>query len=310
MVVCQGSEDKSALVRHLYLSMRTMENRVGGGEGIEGIYGSITESGVSKIMRALVDLGGMDPTSTLVDVGSGLCRPLLHAMVAHGVTNLWGIEVDPVKCQKAKVFVEKTLEMVKRKVARAAEQAEEALAPPPPETFSNLASLSSTRVDCCSIEGVRTLDPATHVYTFWEGIPIAAKEALGSLFCQSKTCQAIALVQRALRSSKDESAYLSDLNFADCEVVKSFPVAMSGSGRQFRAYIVRKVTAPPGALARQPSIQLEPALAHSGETNEEESVAKGRDNGARRKTKSNGANPMGDRIRFKKIKKIKKRKAK
>ena len=130
--------------------------------------------------------------------------------------------------------------------------------------------------------------------------------ALGSLFCQSKTCKAIALVQRALRSSKEESAYLSDLNFANCEVVTSFSVAMSGSGRQFRAYIVRKVTARPGVMALQLSHQREPpALANSGERNDEERGVKGVDNGATRKAKSNGANSIGDRIRFKKIKKIK-----
>ena len=43
--------------------------------------------------------------SRFVDVGAGLGRPLMHALVSPGVTSLWGIEVDSVKVQKALAFM-------------------------------------------------------------------------------------------------------------------------------------------------------------------------------------------------------------
>ncbi len=32
-----------------------------------------------------------------------------------------------------------------------------------------------------------SLDPATHAYSFWEGVPHSGKQAFGQLFRQSKT---------------------------------------------------------------------------------------------------------------------------
>ena len=219
--------DDHVALKELYLAMRCMENRVGGGEGIEGIYGSITETGVSKVMASLSESCGLDASSTLLDVGAGLGRPLLHAVLSPGVASAWGIEVDPVKCHKAQVFVEKTLELVNSKRLRR-------------EGATPLLPLTSTiRLDRSSIEELESLNPATHVYTFWEGIPVQAKEALGALFSTSETCRAIAIVQRAMRN-KDPANYLADLGFIDVNVVESFPVKMSGSGRSFQAYIISK----------------------------------------------------------------------
>ena len=36
---------------------------------------------------------------------------------------------------------------------------------------------------------IATLDPATHAYSFWEGVPMDAKYAFGCLFAVSKTLQ-------------------------------------------------------------------------------------------------------------------------
>ena len=34
---------------------------------------------------------------------------------------------------------------------------------------------------------VLSLDPATHAYSFWEGVPVDAKCAFGALFAASRT---------------------------------------------------------------------------------------------------------------------------
>jgi len=46
---------------------------------------------------------------------------------------------------------------------------------------------------------MRTLDPATHAYSFWEGVPGGARTAFGALFAASATLTGVAVVQRAVR---------------------------------------------------------------------------------------------------------------
>ena len=36
------------------------------------------------------------------------CRPLLHAMLAAGLTSSYGVEIDAIKCQKAAAFLAQT----------------------------------------------------------------------------------------------------------------------------------------------------------------------------------------------------------
>lgn len=60
------------------LSMTTrnvgLQGKLGGGEGIEGLYGSITRSGMQKILDSLVENCQLNNNSHVVDVGAGLGR--------------------------------------------------------------------------------------------------------------------------------------------------------------------------------------------------------------------------------------------
>jgi hypothetical protein len=47
---------------------------LGGGEGVEGVYGSITGSGMHKILDCLHYSCGLSKKSVMVDVGAGLGR--------------------------------------------------------------------------------------------------------------------------------------------------------------------------------------------------------------------------------------------
>jgi hypothetical protein len=75
---------------------------------------------------------------------------------------------------------------------------------------------------------VRTLNPATHAYSFWEGVPPSGKGAFGRLFAASATLRAVAIVQRAQRSGTP-SDMMAGLGFGRLELVASFPVAMAGA---------------------------------------------------------------------------------
>lgn len=210
----------------LYSLMQSFENKLGGGEGVEGLYGSITQSGMQKVLECLRHNAALDPGSVLVDIGAGLGRPLLHALVSHGVERAWGVELDRVKCDKAIAF--------NRHVVRL--MVERGLMP---------AGVAVPTFRCAPVEEVDTLEPATHAYSFWEGVPLPGKEAFGQLFAKSKTLKAVAVVQRAMR--QDPAAAMHDLGFGRLLLLASFPVKMSGSGRSFTAYVFSKIS--PGAAA-------------------------------------------------------------
>ncbi len=55
------------------------QNRLGGGEGVEGMYGSITCSGMQRILASLQTHCQLVTSSCLVDVGAGLGRWVAHA---------------------------------------------------------------------------------------------------------------------------------------------------------------------------------------------------------------------------------------
>ncbi len=53
------------------------------------------------------------------------------------------------------------------------------------------------------------LGDATHVFSFWTGIPPAAQRALGKLFEKSTTARVVAIAQHAFKASCREEAGVS-----------------------------------------------------------------------------------------------------
>lgn len=50
------------------------QGRLGGGEGFEGLYGSITRSGMQKVIDCLCSKCCLAQDSHIVDIGAGLGR--------------------------------------------------------------------------------------------------------------------------------------------------------------------------------------------------------------------------------------------
>lgn len=74
-----------------------------------------------------------------------------------------------------------------------------------------------------------TLDPATHAYTFWEGVPVKARAAFGGLFAKSSTLRCVAIVQRAVRKMAPE-ALMEGYGFGALTLVATVKgVHMSGA---------------------------------------------------------------------------------
>lgn len=78
-----------------------------------------------------------------------------------------------------------------------------------------------------------TLNPATHAYSFWEGIPEGGRIAFGSLFNRSPSLRTVTVVQRAIRG-KEPAAVMAELGFGLLLLITSFAVNMSGSGASFQ----------------------------------------------------------------------------
>ncbi|KAL4855805.1 hypothetical protein ACK3TF_003578 [Chlorella vulgaris] len=232
-----------ARLKALYSVMQSIENKLGGGEGVEGLYGSIKKSGMDKVVECMAAKCGLDSRSVMVDIGAGLGRPLLHALLEPGIAGARGIEIDRIKCDKAAAFCKQAVAELRRRGIAGAEE----LVPPP--------------VECSAIEKVRSLDPCTHAYSFWEGVPWEGKAAFGALFAACRTLRSVAVVQRAIRTCPLE--YMDELGFGELVLVGSFSVSMSGSGRSFTAYVFNKVSLP---LALPHQTALEQAAAHSVET--------------------------------------------
>ena len=74
---------------------------------------------------------------------------------------------------------------------------------------------------------MRSLDPATHAYSFWEGVPVDARCAFARLFAASTTLRGVAVVQRSMRG-ETPADFMADLGFGALQLLDSFPVTMSG----------------------------------------------------------------------------------
>lgn len=78
-----------------------------------------------------------------------------------------------------------------------------------------------------STKQVGTLDPATHAYSFWEGVPASGKAAMGRLFAASSTLCAVAVVQRGVRTPPVQM--MAAHGFGALRLVSMFSVSMSGA---------------------------------------------------------------------------------
>eukprot|EP00887_Chlorella_sp_A99_P001953 scaffold18.g1953.t1 len=118
---------------------------------------------------------------------------------------------------------------------------------------------------------VRTLGPATHAYSFWEGTSPGSKAAFGRLFAASRTLRAMAVVQRAGRGAASHEV-MAELGFGRLMLVGTIAVSMSHT---FAAYAFARVVEvpvqprltpnlPPGRVSvdTAPRVTPRPALAH------------------------------------------------
>ena len=190
-----------------------------------GVSGSITPAGMATVFDTLVNECGMSqPGSVFVDAGSGIGRPLAHAIVScPNLHAAYGIEFDETKVARAHNFVDRACSMaVERGLAQ--------------------APLINPTLLCEDLMDLHVLPPnTTHLYSFWEGMPDAVRSAIGHACASTVSLSGIALVQ-ASRPVWNIAQFLCDTyGFPPIQYVRSHDVKMCGSGARFTAYVFRRV---------------------------------------------------------------------
>ena len=87
------------------------------------------------------------------------------------------------------------------------------------------------------IADVQRIDD-THLFSFWEGINVEDRMALGKLAMQNKDLKGVAVMAKAIRG-ETPAEYMQGLGFPAVTLKDTFPVHMAGSGQGFTAYVFK-----------------------------------------------------------------------
>lgn len=160
-----------AVTPQQFQQLREALNRERRGMGTEGTYGSLTVDDMSTVFSRFPDFSSH---SVFVDVGSGMSKPQLQALVEFGVTCSVGVEFDENKCLLAVDFI---------------------------QTMRRQMGVSSDVVLKVVHGGVNagahhltTLEPGTHVLLCWKGWSAEDKEAVGQLVASSSSVAYVCIV--------------------------------------------------------------------------------------------------------------------
>lgn len=219
-VYVRAPTELPSTTEELYRAINKVERDIGGDSGLVGMSGSVARLDLSRIFAALeIGVSG----SHLLDVGSGLGRPMMHGLLA-GASLVSGIEFDAMKHGKSQTVISRVLPLCDQ-VRTCCHQAD----------VLNLKSFSE-------------LDNGfTHLFSFWEGINMDAREAVARLVTQdwnmNGTISSVAFVQEHVNGL---DSYMLELGFPkELQLVDTFQVSMIGSASRFRAYIFKFTRASP-----------------------------------------------------------------
>ena len=152
----------SALVNALYVLLHTATGALGGNGAGGAIYGELAKAAFQRVLDFLVRWCELGPTSTFMDIGSGLGKPNFHACVEAGLRYSVGVEIDKVRWYLSLVNLQAA---VGRSLPADA----------PRVMFTN-----------ANITAAKTLDPFTHVYMFDTGFPPRSSAQIAAAFNASR----------------------------------------------------------------------------------------------------------------------------
>lgn len=199
--------------RELYNLINKVERSIGGDAGVLGMSGSVSRLDMASILAGM----GVDSSSNFLDIGSGLGRPMLHAL-HYGAATVSGVEFDHIKHVKSQTVISRVL------------------------PITDQARTCCLHKDVMSISSLQEIHPKiTHIYSFWQGITRDARAAVGKLIRealqQHRHVSSVAFVQ-AHQDNLD--SYMESLSFPrELFLYQTYPVCMMGSAAKFKVYIFR-----------------------------------------------------------------------
>ncbi len=99
--VAAGIRAREAAVAVFLKSWTKAETRLGGGEGLAGLYGTIGSKGTMDVLRSLVEYTDLGPASRFLDCFGGTGRPGAAAALYARTASVHMIEFDHIKTTKA-----------------------------------------------------------------------------------------------------------------------------------------------------------------------------------------------------------------
>ena len=209
----------SALVNALYVLLQTATGALGGNGAGGAIYGELAKAAFQRVLDFLVRWCELGPTSTFLDIGSGLGKPNLHVAVDPGVEFSYGIEHEKVRW----LLGMSNLDAVLREATK--QQGGQ----------SDIAADDKIGTNCmfayADIMDAKTFDPFTHVYMFSIGFPPNLWIALSEMWNRSTSPYMICY--HAPRHMID------DYDF-DVELIYQATTSMHGSTENHMGYLYRR----------------------------------------------------------------------
>ena len=92
-----GAGTCSAAVNAVYTDVQRATGSLGGNASGGAIYGEVTKQSVQRVLDVLREKCELGPTSSFIDIGSGLGKPNFHASVEGGLRYSVGVEIDKVR---------------------------------------------------------------------------------------------------------------------------------------------------------------------------------------------------------------------
>jgi hypothetical protein len=194
-------------VNAVYADVQRATGSLGGNASGGAIYGEVTKQSVQRVLDVLREKCELGPTSTFMDIGSGLGKPNFHASVEAGLRYSIGVEIDKVRWHLSLVNLQ-------RAVGR-----------------SLPADAPRVMFQQTDITAAKTLDPFTHVYMFDTGFPPHVSAQIAAAFNASRHTKYLVCFHRP-KLVLDEWGL-------EAEYVDRVQTSMSGSSEGHLCYIYK-----------------------------------------------------------------------
>ncbi|GFR53223.1 hypothetical protein Agub_g15980, partial [Astrephomene gubernaculifera] len=206
--------------------LEVIERQICGGEGVEGVYGSLTIATLTIVLLVLVRAGLLRTNSVFGDIGAGVGRTLVIVAFLFGIKSI-GWELDKVKRGKAENFIERFQPHVDKYKVKDPWNHLEA------DVNSLLTAYKTPECFSCKPDNSDVnYEDVTVLFSFWEGF--GDKEKVTKHMKTATQLEALIIVQKHEAKPVE---FMAGLGFPGLTLLTRLPIRTSGANQTFQAYI-------------------------------------------------------------------------